>query len=151
MTCAEALQSILEADPLDLEEQGDSTLAVHLRECHRCREAARAVLFEESALAEGLTAAVAPPDLDALLDQALGSDAKARVLRFRPRRFGLTLLPMAAAAAMAALFLGSEPQLPGDPYIPPELAPGLGLEVPEGQDVAVLATNNPEITVVWFF
>lgn len=151
MTCAEALQAILEADPSDLDEQGDSALSVHLRECHRCQEMALAVLIEESALAEGLTAAVAPPDLDALLDQAFGPDAKARVLRFRPRRFGLTLLPMAAAAAMAALFLGRERQLPGDPYVPPELAPGLGLEVPEGQDVAVLATNNPEITVLWFF
>jgi len=151
MTCAEALQSILEADPSDLEEQGDSALSVHLRECNRCQEMALAVLVEESALAEGLTGAVAPPDLDALLDQALGPDAKAKILQFRPRRFGLTLLPMAAAAAMVALFIGREPQLPGDPYIPPERVPGLGLEAPEGQNVAVLATNDPEIAVLWFF
>jgi hypothetical protein len=58
---------------------------------------------------------------------------------------------MAAAAALAALFLGTEPQLPGEPYRPPPETPGLGLEVPEGQNVAVLATNDPDITVLWFF
>jgi hypothetical protein len=98
-----------------------------------------------------LTAAVSPPELDALLDQALGSDATPRILKVRPRRFGLALLPIAAAAAMVALFWGSEPQLPGDPYVPPDRTPGLGLEVSEGQTVAVLATNDPEITVLWFF
>ena len=151
MTCTEALQAILEADLTDLEGQGESSLARHVRECPRCQEGAQAVLKEESALAQGLAEAVASPELDVLLDQALGPATQPKTLRFRPRRFGLTLLPVAAAAAMVVLFLGSEPQLPGDPYLPPEPVPGLGLEAPEGRNVAVLATNNPEITVLWFY
>ena len=151
MTCAEAYPAILEADPSDLEGLGESDLARHIRECPRCQEMASAVLSGERALAQGLVSAVAPPDLDALLDEALGPAAETKSLRFRPWRYGLTLLPVAAAAAMVALFLGSEPQLPGDPYFPPELTPGLGLAVPEGQNVAILATNDPDITVLWLF
>jgi len=151
MTCAEAYPAILEADPSVLEGLGESSLARHIRECPHCQEISRAVLSGESALAEGLVAAVAPPDLDALLDEALGPATEPKSLRFRTWRYGLSLVPVAAAAAMVALFLGGEPQLPGDPYLPPEPTPGLGLEVPEGQNVAVLATNDPEITVLWFF
>jgi hypothetical protein len=112
---------------------------------------AQTILDGEKALAQGLAEEVMAPDLDALITQALGSNARPRTLRFPARRFGLTLLPVAAAAAMVALFLGSEPQLPGDPYLPAETAPGLGLEVPEGQNVAVLGTNDPDITVLWLF
>lgn len=151
MNCAEARQAILEADPADLEGRGESGLARHLRDCSRCKDLARTVLVEERALALGLAAAVAAPELDALLDQALGADPRPGILPFRLRRLGLTLLPLAAAAAMASLFLGSDPQLPGDPYLLPETAPGLELDVPEGQNVAVLATKDPNITVLWFF
>jgi predicted anti-sigma-YlaC factor YlaD len=151
MTCAEALQAMLEAEPSELEGKGESHLVGHLRDCPRCREMARTVLIQEEALGQGLAEAVALPDLDALLDQALGPKANPWVLRFRPRRTGLTLFPLAAAATLAALFLGGDPRLPGDPYAPAEPAPGLGLDVPEGRDVAVLATNDPKITVLWFF
>ena len=151
MTCAEAHQTILEADPSVLEGQGDSSLAVHIQECSRCREMARAVLEGESFLAKELVAAVPPPELDPILDEVLGPGSTLKTLRFRHRRLGLTLLPLAAAAAMVALFLGSEPRLPGDPYLPLQRAPGLGLEVPEGHNVAVMATSDPDITVLWFF
>ncbi len=151
MTCAEALQTILEADPSILEGQGDSSLALHIQECPRCRKMARAVLEGENVLAEELVAALPSPDLEALLDEVLGPESTPKKLRFRHRRLGLTLLPLAAAAAMVALFLGSEPRLPGDPYLPPQRAPGLGLEVPEGRNVAVMATSDPDITVLWLF
>ncbi len=151
MNCAEARQAILDADPADLEGRGEGSLARHLRDCSRCEDLARAVLVEERALAQGLAEAVAAPELDAILDQVLGSDPKPGVFRFRLRRLGLTLLPVAAAAAMAALFLGSDPQLPGDPYLLPEPSQGLDLDIPQGQNVAVLATKDPKITVLWFF
>jgi hypothetical protein len=151
MICAEALQAILEADPSILEGKGDNSLALHIQVCPHCREMARAVLEGESLLAEELVAALPPPDLEALLDEVLGPDSIPPKLRFRHRRLGLTLLPLAAAAAMVALFLGGEPRLPGDPYLPPERAPGLGLEVPAGRNVAVMATSDPDITVLWLF
>ena len=151
MICVEAHRSILEADPLALEGRGDDPLALHIRECSSCRAMARAVLEGEKDLAEDLVAAVSLPDLDSLLDGALAPIRKRSSLRLPPKRFGLTVLPLAAAAAMAALFLGSDPQLPGELYFPSQPQPGLGLEVPTGQDVAVIATNNPDITVLWFF
>jgi hypothetical protein len=153
---------MLEADPYELQDSGDSALSRHLRECGRCRSMAGAILEDEALLAHGLASAVPIPDLDRILDQALSPDptpvkastdptASGKILRFTWKRAGATLLPLAAAATLAALFLGRSPELPGDPYHPVPEAPGLGLEVPEGRNVAVLATNDPEITVLWFF
>jgi len=147
MTCAEARQAILEADPSVLEGRGNDFLALHIQECPLCRDMAHAVLEGESLLSEELVAAVPPPELDAILDEVLGPGSTLKTLRFRHRRLGLTLLPLAAVATMVALFLGSEARLPGDPYIPPQRASGLGLEVPEGHNVAVMATSDPDITV----
>jgi len=98
-----------------------------------------------------MVASVPLPGLDALIDQALSRSPKRRTLRLRPKPLGLNLLPLAAVAAIVGLFLGTDPQLPGDPYNPSTEAPGLGLEVPQGQNVAVLATHDPNITVLWFF
>lgn len=160
MTCPEALRAILEADPSELDGRGEGPLPLHLRECPRCLAMARAILNEQDGLAAGMVAAVPSPNVDMLLDQGLGDvpdqglgDEPAQGMRSGPRsrRISFALLPLAAAAAVAALFLGHRPSLPGDPYIPNQGAPGLGLETEEGQNVAVLATDNPDITVLWFF
>jgi hypothetical protein len=162
MTCADALEAMLEADPHELRDWEDTELSRHLRECGRCRSVAVAILEDEALLARGLESTVPHPDLDRIIDQALGANptstkastnptASGRILRFPRKRTVATLFPLAAAAALAALLLGRSPELPGDPYHPAPEAPGLGLEVPEGRNVAVLATKNPEITVLWFF
>ncbi len=162
MTCSDALQAILEADPAELEGPGSGSLAAHLRGCRRCRSMARAILADEALLAQGLVTSVPLLDLDRLLDEALGAAPVSEIVMvestpsekprsFSWRRAAATLLPLAAAATLAALFLGRSPQLPGDPYQPAPEVPGLGLEVPEGRNVAVLATNNPDITILWFF
>jgi predicted anti-sigma-YlaC factor YlaD len=158
MTCSDAVHRILEGDPLDLQGHGDSSLAEHIRTCPRCRAMAELVLEEERRLGIQMVGAVEVPDLDQLLDEALekrpGTSPKTtsrehQGLQFK--RFGLPLIPLAAAAAVVTLFLGGEPSLPGDSYAPPQRTAGLGVEVPEGQNAAVLATNNPDITVLWFF
>ena len=152
MTCAEAAEQILEADRLELEGMGESMLARHLKGCSRCRAMALAVVRGEDSLAEEMAAVVPMPDLDALLDEnGRSKPERTERIRIKARRFGLGLLPLAAAAAFASLFLSREPQVPGDSYSPPAFSPGLGLEVPEGRNVAVLATKNPNITVLWFF
>jgi hypothetical protein len=153
MTCAEARDLILEADPSELEGSGESLLADHIRECGRCRAVAGTILGAERSLAAGLADAVEPPDLDELLKKASRPESpKGSILPLRKRRVGLAVLPVVAAAAMVALlFLGEQPRLPGDPYTPPERSSGLGLEIPEGRNAAVLTTNNPNITVLWFF
>jgi hypothetical protein len=162
MNCAEAGGLILEARPSELEGSGDGILAQHIRDCEKCRGLARTVLEQEAAMGEELAAYVAIPDLDELLDRASepepselersGLEVRERMRRkARLRKAGFGLIPMAAAAVLAGLLLLEGPRLPGDPYSPPEPAGGLGVEVPEGQNVAVLATNNPNITVLWVF
>jgi hypothetical protein len=63
----------------------------------------------------------------------------------------MALIPLAAAASLAILLTGREPPLPGHPYTPQPTAPGLDVQAPNGADVAVLETNDPEITVLWLF
>jgi hypothetical protein len=152
MTCAEAARLILEADPQELEGTGDGSLAAHIRGCPQCGAMAQTVLKEEESMAAEMAAAVPMPDIDRLLQEAEASGGGETIpFRRKARRLGLSMIPVAAAAAIVSLLLLPEPQIPGDPYSPPEALPGLGLEVPEGQNVAVLATNNPNITVLWFF
>jgi hypothetical protein len=152
MSCAEARDGLLEADLPQLSGDGGDALANHLRTCGRCQEIAQAILEGERDLGGILEALVPAPDLDALLAMAAGDVGGANsVLRRRFRRAIPPLIPLAAAAVLVALFFGREPSLPGEPVFPAPTSPGLGLEVPEGRDVAVLATGNPDITVLWFF
>jgi hypothetical protein len=51
MTCAEALESLLHAEPSDLAGQGVSPLAQHVRECARCHRLAGQVLADTHTLA----------------------------------------------------------------------------------------------------
>jgi hypothetical protein len=52
---------------------------------------------------------------------------------------------------MAGLFLAGRPQISGPIYTPPPSLGGLNAEAPEGQNLVVLQTNNPDITVLWLF
>jgi len=157
MTCADALEALLEADLTTLEGTGGEPLARHILGCPSCAKRARAILQGEASLARALDAHGHTLDFDQILDAA---DARTRgtilplPIRWRSWALssrGLTLLPLAAAAAVAALVLAREPSLPGPVYSPPSVVPGLEVEAPEGASVAVLETNNPEITVLWLF
>ncbi|MBT8396366.1 MAG: hypothetical protein KJN92_05340 [Gemmatimonadetes bacterium] len=158
MRCSDAMREILEADQKALAGQGESRLARHLHLCPSCRSMADLVLQEEDRLGAQMAEGVASPDLDRLLDGALGAEARvesgsqagqSRSTRWRRLRLGL--VPVAAAAALSVLFLVGDPPLPGGSYVPPERTAGLGLEVPDGKNAMVLSTGNPEITVLWFF
>lgn len=152
LSCSEAREAILEADIAQLEGRDGDALAGHLGGCSRCQAMAQMILDRERDLGEAIEGLVPTPELDELLERAKTERVEGRgAIRRRLRWSAPRLVPLAAAAALVALFLGREPILPGDPVVPLITAPGLGLEIPEGQDVAVLATNNPDITVLWFF
>jgi hypothetical protein len=163
MTCGEAYQAILEADVPELDGSGTGALARHLDGCMSCRELAQMVIREEAALGEGLLDLLPPLDVDLLLGKATETPSKgrakteARVLGSSPlsmkrfRKLAVAAAPLAAAAAVGALILGREPQLPGPVYSPPERMAGLEVEVPQDRNVAVLETANPDITVLWLF
>jgi len=153
MTCAEAFDEILEADLEVLQGLGKGPLVRHLRECPGCAARARAVLAGAGALGLELSGRVPALDLDGLLDQALDPGrGRARIVSIPRRALGFGLIPLAAAAALVSLFLRTEPNLPGDPLPPsPSVSASLDVGVPEGRNVAVLATNDPDITVLWLF
>ena len=157
MICTDAQARLLEADLPVLRGEGDDPLAHHLRSCSRCQGIAATILEGEAGLAESLALVLPPLDLDEILERAEAPE-KGKVVPITSRRprwtrsgAGFTLIPLAAAAALTALFLGRTPNLPGPEYTPELGRPGLNVEVPEGQSVAVLETSNPEITVLWLF
>lgn len=61
MTCAEALNSMLEADPVALRGSGESDLAVHLRKCSTCMETAAELTAGLDVIAESLAADIRNP------------------------------------------------------------------------------------------
>jgi len=155
MKCLDARRALLEAELETLEGGGDGPLALHLRGCPGCASVARAILEGEAALTDALREAAPRLDLRKVLD--LAGESEAAVARegvqelrsWRRPAPGLAFLPLAAAAAATAFFLGRPPSLPGPPYAPPASAGGLEVQAPGGGAVAVLQTNNPEITVLW--
>ena len=128
MTCNETKSAILEADPLELEGRGEGPLSLHIRGCGQCQERARIILAAEAGLASEMESLVREPDLERILQEVppgtrstsprrergrAGSGIWGRALRTLPLR---TVLPLAAAAGLAALFLLREPSLPGPLY-----------------------------------
>jgi hypothetical protein len=88
MTCAQALESLLQADPSDLAGQGASPLAQHVRECLRCQRLAGQVLADTHLLA------------------ATGSFSTARPKRVRRRQWApLLVAPATLAAAIVVMSL----------------------------------------------
>jgi len=157
MTCEEALDLILEADPRSLEGRGDSPLAEHLRMCARCQSTANIVLEEEAQLSKAMTREAPRVDSMAILAaaerrRALPMGPPSMPVRWRTRSRNLAMAGLASAAAVIALLLGRNPSLPGPEYSVPQVEiSGLDLQVPDGRTAAVLETNNPDITVLWLF
>lgn len=157
MKCIEAREAILDADPKVLQGLGDDPLASHVRACASCARRAQAILREAAALSGALERAVSPPDLDRILREAAepGRNVEPGHRRWFfagvERRWGTALLPLAAAAVLAFLLLGRQPALPGTPYRPPPTPVGLDVQAPPETDVAVLETDDPDITVLWLF
>jgi predicted anti-sigma-YlaC factor YlaD len=149
MTCAEAREALLEAEMSALRGEGDTPLALHLRGCRTCRRLSEAVLRGEGLLANELTRAVPPLDVERILGPVPWRGRKRRPWYHRP--LALPLVPLAAAAVLVAIFLTREPSLPGPAYSPPAPFSGPDVVVPEGKTAAVMATSNPYITVIWLF
>ena len=153
MTCRDALDRMMEAEPAALEgaPSADAALAEHLRECGRCRAVARALSAELGALDAGLSG-LAKPGVRPV------EQLRSRVAL--PGTQALRWIPLAAAAALAAvLLLGPPgPPPPGDPGV---AGPANGSEasrpttvavtIPADRGAAVMSTRNPKITVVWLY
>ena len=150
--CTRSFDTLLEADVEELRGLAETELGVHISGCISCAAAARKVLQGNDAL-------------DHVLDSAPPIDARALVARARlealPKAEGRAPNParrwrgwtaLGAAASIAALLVLSDRDVPM-PGV--ELAPRTEVhsivDVAVGQSVAVIQTDNPDITVLWFF
>ncbi len=151
MNCELALERMLDADPEELEDRGDSELVGHIQGCGRCQ----AVAAELLAGHEMLAAEIQSADVDRGVERVLPAVRRAATQRVRRHRLIRFALP-AAAAAVLALLVTRDP-VPAVPLVdpPPQLA-GREPEHPTvrlapNTNALVLETNNPNITVVWFY
>lgn len=104
ITCDEALEMMLEAEPAELAGQGSSAVAIHLGECARCGAVAMRLLADTRALRE--TVAAAPGD--------------SRAFARGGRRVTRPVVVASALAAAAALIfvLPRKAEVPGVPGVP---------------------------------
>jgi predicted anti-sigma-YlaC factor YlaD len=145
MTCAEARDALLTADLAELDRDGTGPLAEHLATCRSCHAAADRI----AAITRALEAERALPPSRPPARAAAIARAEADRLR-RARQVRRAVLPLVAAAGLAAVMLLRQEPEAGRPLTPPPpLSPPL-VESAAGR-VAVLTTDNPNIVVVWQF
>ncbi len=151
MNCELALERMLDADPEELKGHGDSELVLHIQGCGRCQAVAAELLQGHEMLAERIQSV----DLDRGVEAVL--PAVRRVATRRVRRRRLTRFALPAAAAAVLVLLAIRDRVPSMPLVdPPAQLPGQPPKQPTvrlapNTNALVLETNNPKITVVWFY
>jgi hypothetical protein len=152
-TCDRDTTWLLEASLEELRGETDSEHAEHLRDCEQCAGLARHIVARTSDLAAVMDAKPPEVDVDAILARARlvaePGDAAPSVHRPKPWRQWVTL---AAAASVVGVLLMRQPDgaLPGVEFVP--RAPAFPtVETAVGHDVAIIETDNPDITVLWFY
>lgn len=146
MNCQVAREWMLEADPAELAAGHGGSLGAHLQECAECRAALEHLLDGLSLLDRELAVAPARP-----VDEALAR------LRRRRRESPSHIMPWAAAAAAilaaVSLFGPWHERAPLSDFesVGGLLTPTPVVEDAGGASVAMFATTNPRITVVWIY
>ena len=192
MTCAAALEAMMDAEPSELAGQATTSLATHLTTCRQCRAVAHRLSMDTHLLAAavasvetaqrtrrtrtlrvhrslvpvGLVAALllvlasrsrdatlgiqsSPPtvaDRESVAPPLVVTDAVPAPVQ-RP-----TLKPVRAFPApipVAAVRINAPPPAFAPTWV--EDGPGVVVDVPTGERVAVIRTSNPKITVVWLY
>ena len=156
--CPTTRDWILDADPAELEQDGAGKhaghLVGHLAECPQCRALADDILGSQAAFGDVLAAVAPALDLEAALVRAREAHQATR----RRRRWQVAV-PLAAAALGGLLLMGrpSPAPVPGFDLATVRAARALGLagarpivKAQSHQRVAVLPTEDPNITVIWF-
>jgi hypothetical protein len=139
MTCTDVLTRLLEAEREELEGQGPSSVAVHVRECVRCRAVASQLLSDTRVLAA---------------QQVAARDAATRSVRRAARRPVLWGGALAAAAGVAFFLMAgrrvpasSGVQAPALVHSNPGVVPAMNPAslVPMSRRAAVRATRLAEV------
>lgn len=139
MTCDSLREQILKADLAELRSETDTPLAKHLRECDACRSVADKIVQAEAELGVAL--------------DTMATGVRTRRTTAPRRRLGhwAVLIPLAAAAGLAAIIVGRGTEAPNMPVIPALQIVALPVvESTDDQNVAIFTTDDPNIVVVWF-
>lgn len=152
--CTRSLDDLFEADLEDLRGTSDTETGRHVRDCMRCRVLAQRVLESTARLDTALATMPGGFDVNAVLARAKEPEATPQAATISPiRRHWQRIATVALAASIVGLLvLGDRDEaLPGIAF-----TPGLTAELPIvepsiGQNVAVIKTDNPDITVLWFY
>jgi anti-sigma factor RsiW len=140
ITCGDARELMLEAEPGDLHPESISPLGSHLRTCAACTADAARIRAANASLEGALEALVANPR----------PAAPVAVVRQRRRGIVRIAVPLAAAAALLLVVLEERTQTMLPILLPVEQVPDAPVVNATGDGaVAVMRTSNPNITIVW--
>lgn len=157
--CLVVREELLDAAPDELAGIAATPIATHVRGCARCGPFARMLLDEQSRL--GSAVALVQPRLSAAAaaDAVLGAEPPAPWLQLveeresrgeRFMRFVSAVLPMAAAAAIAAYVVyGDRSPVPTPAPFGEAPATAVRITAPPGAQTVILTTSDPEITFAW--
>ena len=140
--CAHVRELMLEAEPAELHGTGDTQVAVHVRRCLPCRSLATRVLNAQQ-------------ELDTALSELTAHRAPHQPRWFNQRHVIRAMGPLAAAAALVLLLhqQRSGPELPRlQPLSDPIATAAVTtlVNVTSDDDLAIMTTPNPNITVIWY-
>ena len=155
-TCGRPVEALLLAERDELDGSGASELAEHIRACARCGALARSILAGYETLNDTLEPAV---ELNAPRIVALGRARADAGVRHRSR-WRLPMRPTwAAATAVAASIAAVLALVLPDPrgprlepaWQPPATVARAPVVSAPYHNVAVIQTDDPDITVFWFY
>jgi hypothetical protein len=149
---------------LQLAGEGGSDLSLHVRSCLRCAAAAAEILRTTAELEARLTTSVDEGAVDAVLARLAQAGRRdgpgtnsppgarwrgsARASLWAP--LGASLAVAAAAAGLLLVSRDPAPFPEGAPRVAATPAPPL-VESSGAATLAIIQTDNPDITVLWFF
>jgi hypothetical protein len=145
----DVLAKLLEAEPDELRGIGETETAQRVRADEEVRLAAAAILRQTDALDRGLLASHAGAHVNA---QAAPTPAYAMPLRRGRARHARSLaVASLAAAALLTLLLTRPASNPLTESRPSGRSLTARLDVSADRPFAVIATDNPDIAIVWLF
>lgn len=160
--CHRPVEALLTAELDELAGEADTELGRHVRDCPHCSAAARKILAANEALNASLSQRRVLHSAS-LLARARSREHAPRASRPRWRARWLAYGPLgwvgagiglvAVATVLLVLTLPREP-LPSPELAAEQTAAGrasqpLMVDAP-GYDVAVIPTENPDVTIIWF-
>ena len=152
MNCELALDRMLEADPEELALESHTELGVHIGGCERCRAVADEILAGQQTLGDAVRGLEAKGKVDAVVHSVRAAVSTRR----RRKVVSVALLPLAAAAVFVLLVIRDggrtpTPPLPTQWIAQADVPSRPVITLPPATNAMVLQTENPKISVVWFY